>query len=1631
MGLITLFGSTRYYITKNQTNATTNLEKQTKKIKNRESPEIFDNQINFQSPDTYAFFQAAIGSFLKRGNVHDELCKRLEQIGLLIVTLQGCTDTPSLVSAVGLFVSGIHSSSITLLVKEYITELFLLTNQSDSKDHEDDLLKTKGWRDLIKDFQANWTKVVMSPLFSHISRLLGMLVTLELCEASSVTFSIRKFNLFAPDLTHKHSTAIDFVGAMLDTVVYFIDVMHACWTNASLKPILDNPESGDQLEADYQQIMIWSTHVQQGNLELDCNISRNEYIQRLHETALALRVFCNSLPQGPARTIISRRVETLATLQIEVDAMLNRSSSREAPFGLCLSGPSGQGKSYLVGQMVTALCQSANLPTDGSYRCVLNPEEQYQSQMSTDKIAVILDDVANQKQDVSNTCHATLLTQICTNVVCSPNKADVGSKGKTFWNNAITVLTTNKRDLDAGKISNCPYALQRRFLDVGVMARPEYMRSDGTGMIDAGKCRAYSEAHPDEFPDCYLITLSRAVKPQRDMEVAPYKIIKWNGRKMKNVSLKVAMQYLMEEFQNHRINQKAAVASINKVVVRQVCNVDKCPQLRGLCHKHSVEESLAFCESHNIPDRNKAPREMQHMSAQHVHAIRESVPEAEIMDNQLGPYNKTESALKWGYTKIGNVIYSAKRDAESSIDQALSSAIYVSALYFLNTFDWLLLIPTPWLASDWCQKLCMLGSTKKLRRHFIRNSVILWICFALTCAYLPIWCSPICFIVSLTWQMSMHRRVRESYVRDLLRRNGSISEAVRDFRDTVGQRVLTAGGAIVSIYYIAKLYRQYKHNLDNQGDLNPTTQEQIIERSEEVNPWIPVTKLVEIPAEREARTTTIEQVKNKLNNHIVYGTLSKMNSEGIMEKVIIRGLVIRTGVIVVPGHVFDHQSDMLIQVWKKGNNDNDSYVNVTISKALSVVYPNQDLRVCFISSMAPVKDLLSYFPDESPDRAEFDLQYREKNGRILSMNGIANLCDVGNRTGLYRAYKYDCLSDDTFNGLCGAIMVSRVKAVVLGMHIGGRAGTPYGCSAAITRPRLLQCIDELRTYPSVVIGGCIERFPNQIDGSPLYKAELPHRKSAIRHLTGTTQIDYHGTCGGITTFKSDAKDTKISDAVTEITGVPNTYCEPISNPRWHVWQQTLDAMSTPGTPMSPTALIWAVNDYLNSELISRFRTKCGSLPDRPLTEEENFAGIDGVKFIDAIKLSTSGGFEFPGPKHKYVRHKDPDRWNEIVDLANTPRRDLEWVPVAANAIQRFSMCYGDDKRAYPIVKATQKDEILSKPKGRIFFAGSLAFTWKIRELFLPIAARLQYFPLLSECAVGVNAHSQEWHQLDDHMFKYGSDNLLGGDYKGYDQKMSSQLILAAVHVMIRLAKEMGYPEDALKQMEALSADLVFPMVAMNGDLISLTEGTHISGNPLTVVINSIVGSLHSRIYFHDVVRRYPELKKYTYRDLVNVMHYGDDEFGSAHPILKGKFTVKGFAEFLAKHNQTYTMPDKTSTLLDNIPVEQFEFLKRFSVYHEKLGCKVGALSETSIFKMLHMYLRPKGCLNTEELACAENIDTALREWFNHGREVYELRRTQMRAVASRVGISHLCTQLDTTYEMCVERWHDVYGTTRA
>jgi hypothetical protein len=307
-------------------------------------------------------------------------------------------------------------------------------------------------------------------------------------------------------------------------------------------------------------------------------------------------------------------------------------------------------------------------------------------------------------------------------------------------------------------------------------------------------------------------------------------------------------------------------------------------------------------------------------------------------------------------------------------------------------------------------------------------------------------------------------------------------------------------------------------------------------------------------------------------------------------------------------------------------------------------------------------------------------------------------------------------------------------------------------------------------------------------------------------------------------------------------------------------------------------------------------------------------------------------------------------------------------------------------------------------------------------------------PLTSECAVGINAGGDEWNEAAAFMAANGADRVVGLDYSKYDLRMPAQLTHASASIFLTLAKWTGnYSQRDLKIMNSMFYEVTNPLVAYNGDMIRFL-GTNPSGQNATVYTNSIVNSLLHRIAFFE---QYPTQESFgeagvklraelgrdiRFRDASNLLVYGDD---AKESVKEGfdKYNHLTIASKMAAGDMKVTMPDKKATPTAFMNDADCDFLKRKNRFEPALGVTVGVLDENSIFKSLHSILKSKAVTPLE--VSSSNIDGALHEWFFHGKDIYEMRREQMKEIAHNTGC--LCRTLNLTFEDRVEEWKNKYG----
>lgn len=1504
------------------------------------------------------------------GTQVDIIVREIETLLALTVSIVNSSNILGILASTFQYLQTHLSGSLLLHAVDHLSQVFGCRIEPHMGEQP---TSTDKWVDLMRDIKLNWKSAITNGFFRKFSSLLGMLVSVGLCKASSVTFKIDTFTIWEPRILDRHTSCFDIVDAVIETSSLFCESIYLCFKDRSFMPLFTGESIMKDLDDKYNTIEQWWSLERCGNLRAIANVEPHELDKLLRDTELAFQKILNSLkPHSFEYNMVNRKYQRLACIRGEFVLHQISSGIRPAPFAIEFYGKSSQGKTTCCDQIVDALLISAGLDTDKQRRATVNAGDKFMSNWTSDKLVMIVDDVGNTKADFVEQSPLRLLIDVANNQMAYAAKADLSDKGKVFISPEILAVTTNVKNLNAYQYSANPYSVQRRFICITVEVHPDFRNANGT--LDSEKVKEYQMKEKPQFDDIWQLTIQEAVKPHEETSIATYRTIFWKGQLLERVNFQTALNYLIEHFHKHRDIQHHLVDTAK---ARQkhlnLCGIDGCKQIRGLCMDHKCLDS--------------------HFG---------------LVPNIVGSV---------GF--LGCSFVSDLRHIAHDFDSLSGKLLRYYGRSLMRKHSFYPLIPSDWLRNRYVRQMLMLIDNRHFKKLALRYVLITTFCIIafLLSLYICIFneCSDVVIGVTLLLALTVYIRicsfnecVKQSFIESVYRRN-SISPMIDEYRNTLIKGAIGVSVSYAAVYGIVKILKTFKKELKpilSQGSLAPSTIEEIQQRDSEENPWCDIVRR-QLPICKKAQTSTCSDLTNNVLKNLTYVRITGPDGRSYFSN----ALFIKSNVCVLPKHYFDKVGESLLcEFRKKLPKQNGGKFFAEVDLKYSYHVPLTDLVICYVGSGGSYKDLTDYFPTDVMRAVPFKWLWRDEDGEIVDSVGRTHPERVKTTSFYYDGGTYD-LTIPTKFGHCGAPLISNTRGnCIVGFHLGGVTGTTRGGYGILKRQQIFDAYEFLVKQEGIILTGTAEKFETEVLGTQVLdeQAALPV-KSALNFMPEESQVEYFGRCGPTSTFKSDVSKLPISDVIERVCSVPNIYRGPVESPSWFGWQKCLAGMSHPALPFPQHTLAKAILDY-KLPLIRIIR---GALWNdcAPLTLEENMNGIPGKRFIDGIKMDTAIGFPLTGKKKSYLA-------KEEMTVDGLVKR--EFTKEIYDEIDRCENCYKNGQRAYPIAKACKKDEVLAKEKCRIFYGNAISLTFLIRKYYLPILRVLQMNPLASECAVGINCHGPEWEEMHQHVLKFGKDRIIGGDYGSYDQKIPSQLLIAALRILIDLASECKYTQEDINIMRAMVGDIVFSVIAFDGALIGLTRGAHISGNSLTVVLNGIVGSLGMRCFYYTVHNSPPP-----FRERVSVITYGDDNIGSTHPE-EDKFTIKSLSQFLGKYGQIYTMPDKNSELTDYLDYEDFEFLKRKSVYSPEIGQHVGALIEKSIFKSLHMHLYPQGHPLSEEECSALNIDGALREWFNHGSEVYEMRRTQMREVAKECEISHMCTMLDCTYVDMVNRWIKTY-----
>lgn len=842
-----------------------------------------------------------------------------------------------------------------------------------------------------------------------------------------------------------------------------------------------------------------------------------------------------------------------------------------------------------------------------------------------------------------------------------------------------------------------------------------------------------------------------------------------------------------------------------------------------------------------------------------------------------------------------------------------------------------------------------------------------------------------------------------------------------EFWSTMGEKVKSIFGnyktisalasvvaAVLGVYYVTK------NTLKPQGDLSESIGTRPVpEKDGRENVWYNnAMELTSANFTRESsssKSMSFDDFKKKISQNVIFiATPVKDSTLSRVGKLLCLG-----------GHVYvtnnhnlpdcsDHTSCTLIQSSRLGLTSN---IDIVLSESDIYRVPERDLAFITIRELPPKKKITQYFLREA-DTAVFNGVYvsRHVSGEIKTYN-IKNIQMVKKQKYKFPKNSIDAdlicwkgISDEeTLDGDCGAplLVESEYGYAILGIHF------------------LIDIRTKCDVFANAVDGAFIDQVYAKLSHFNIQSGDMDmissesvkrpvgdlHKKSVFRYINDGNAEIY----GSFNDFRGKSKSRVVDTPMSKV--LPKTYKKKYTQPEmisYEPWRIAALDLVKP-VKLNTSILNMCMQGYVND--VNRVLNKDNL---NMLMVLDDFTAINGaqVAYIDKINRNTSAGNPWKKSKKYFLKSIPPD--HGMMDPVCISFKEIN------DRIDLIIKTYLSGTRCNPNFCAHLKDEPVTfkkarEKKTRVFTGAPFDWCVVVRKYLLSFCRLLQNERFAFEAAPGTVAQSLEWQEIYDYLSIHGIDRIVAGDYKAYDKKMSPKEILAAFDIIIHYCELSGnYTTDDIVVIRGIAEDTAFAVVDFNGDLIQL-YGSNPSGNPLTVILNSIVNSLRMRYVYYLLN---PDGEVMSFGTKVSLMTYGDDNIMSVHENCNW-FNHTSIAQAFAEIGIVYTMADKEEESKPFIHIDDSSFLKRKWRYDENLKCRMGPLDHDSIEKMLMVWVKSKAV--TEEYQGVSVICTALQEYFFYGEEIFREKRHMLVNLIEKLGWQHYVNKetFPTYDELCL------------
>lgn len=746
-----------------------------------------------------------------------------------------------------------------------------------------------------------------------------------------------------------------------------------------------------------------------------------------------------------------------------------------------------------------------------------------------------------------------------------------------------------------------------------------------------------------------------------------------------------------------------------------------------------------------------------------------------------------------------------------------------------------------------------------------------------------------------------------------------------------------------------------------------------------------------------------------INRHVLY-VLCKLDYCRIRNSFCLDGIVVDTNQIEIslPGEdSIYHQRDAALLVFPQIV---PAKPNVIKHFATSDDFDHwSETKKAALIGYAPVSDVIATAHTTSKVVAR-DVELL--GGRTLGMEPKDYI--------IRRAYQYDI---ETASGECGMPLISlsaHHNQKIVGMHCSGQDDPQFTGSAT---PISQEFINHLMTrIPSVVKADAVISQP-EVDGVQFCHMEMAQVESvqegidkfvfSPKHFVGHN-FEVLGKYNDpvISQGKTVIQPSPIGETIVLNKTAParlNPFFDTEGNKIDPLVKATLKAHVTPCN----------INELFLQEASEDFSQMIDTETQykRVYTFEEAISGIDGDNWVCAISRSSS-----PGMPWIHMKRVLPGKQDFL-------GHDEEFIYDHPEVIKHYTIRLEAAKRGERVAVLwvdTLKDERRSLErvaigKTRLFSVGEMTFNILFRRYFLGFCAHMMENRVNFECCVGVNVESTDWDRIAHKISEHGP-RVGGADFENFDGNLLARVLWEELYIINEWYDDGD--ENALIR-TVLWGEIV-NSIHLSGDTVYCWNQSQPSGNPMTVILNSVYNSLAIRYCWLELAQhqdpKFLELAEF--HKFVSCVNYGDDFVINISGQVISWFNMNTLVGAYATIGMKMTDENKSSEMDPFKSISEVSFLKRkfdFEIETARWKCP---LSLDTVLEM-SQWVRGK---EDHHALCADNLSTAARELSQHREFVFNTWMPRLKAAAKIL----LIKPKFSTYKMynlrnCIE----YYGWTAA